>query len=976
MKPKYDQNNGYLTPQASKRKSLSAFSKPKSGSKLQDGAAVGNLLNLDKNLVQNLLNDPIKRKLIVDIITSHKDQIDDYKKTHGLEGVSKLHKVQTKPICESPTALFRRRALEQKERAASRNESDSQSTNSRPSSALSGASLVPSPVPFNKILDGVIAFVEVQTNGNDRSQGVKIRIKEMGATVRDQFTKDVTHVIFKDGFFTTYKKAQLMKAHIVSVLWIEACRNEGFRVPEKKYPAIGPDIIDSNASVLCSQMQKEYEEVIRDELNKSFTTGTPLPTKQDLINKRRTMMTQPLLSQEFPSSQDFEVSNIFRKSRRTLGPLFTHNGQSRWDSSDDDDSDVRVVINGIVTELKDTSKSSDENVIDSSCMDLTELHGTVVSHTNRTPKEKENVRPCPATTNLDRSKSSVSSYVTAVDADSQKGSPTISGIKILSKNVCSPRVDPPNECVSTAMSTLRISDKTKTTSTTMSSLRVSFDSKEAQARHDEFVTVRKKSVQNEQVSGCSPPKKNKTDSDVTPSGLLGSGNVDTTEKDVEVNVKSGEQVTNRLDKIKSKKSDKITESDEAHKMPITTNNLTDRPIRTRKSVYNRIHKQTKLVSDDESSDKNHEQTTDKQTPGHKDNLNPHQRTKPKTTRKSIYTKVGTQIKPILDKEITDDLKDPNIDKDSSNCDQRGKPKGARKNLYSDNNTCKEKQNKRVSKSERIMMEDNSTGESADEKQSSGPINSAKKKMRKLFNPDDILECEGEVFDDQEREKMRELARKKKTDGVFVRPTYINVKSNILVSQKAKEYLNKQNVNIDDVLSKLTDSDSDDKSTKKQNKQATKEKGDFDDKFSPTKGVFAKTPSRKSVRLSQKPRLTFAMSSESEEVSPPKPTSSRRKTLRRTTLTTSFKKLSSANRTTSESSDVSPAKSVAPRRKTLGKMTQMTPKNPTSSSASKTDPFNRRSTLEFQPKDQMNSTRRLKIDKLQKPTVSHLYKVTF
>nr|CAI5819190.1 unnamed protein product [Callosobruchus analis] len=919
MKPKYDQNNGYLTPQASKRKSLSAFSKPKSGSKLQDGAAVGNLLNLDKNLVQNLLNDPIKRKLIVDIITSHKDQIDDYKKTHGLEGVSKLHKVQTKPICESPTALFRRRALEQKERAASRNESDSQSTNSRPSSALSGASLVPSPVPFNKILDGVIAFVEVQTNGNDRSQGVKIRIKEMGATVRDQFTKDVTHVIFKDGFFTTYKKAQLMKAHIVSVLWIEACRNEGFRVPEKKYPAIGPDIIDSNASVLCSQMQKEYEEVIRDELNKSFTTGTPLPTKQDLINKRRTMMTQPLLSQEFPSSQDFEVSNIFRKSRRTLGPLFTHNGQSRWDSSDDDDSDVRVVINGIVTELKDTSKSSDENVIDSSCMDLTELHGTVVSHTNRTPKEKENVRPCPATTNLDRSKSSVSSYVTAVDADSQKGSPTISGIKILSKNVCSPRVDPPNECVSTAMSTLRISDKTKTTSTTMSSLRVSFDSKEAQARHDEFVTVRKKSVQNEQVSGCSPPKKNKTDSDVTPSGLLGSGNVDTTEKDVEVNVKSGEQVTNRI---------------------ISFFN-----------VY-------------------------KQTPGHKDNLNPHQRTKPKTTRKSIYTKVGTQIKPILDKEITDDLKDPNIDKDSSNCDQRGKPKGARKNLYSDNNTCKEKQNKRVSKSERIMMEDNSTGESADEKQSSGPINSAKKKMRKLFNPDDILECEGEVFDDQEREKMRELARKKKTDGVFVRPTYINVKSNILVSQKAKEYLNKQNVNIDDVLSKLTDSDSDDKSTKKQNKQATKEKGDFDDKFSPTKGVFAKTPSRKSVRLSQKPRLTFAMSSESEEVSPPKPTSSRRKTLRRTTLTTSFKKLSSANRTTSESSDVSPAKSVAPRRKTLGKMTQMTPKNPTSSSASKTDPFNRRSTLEFQPKDQMNSTRRLKIDKLQKPTVSHLYKVTF
>nr|CAH7745175.1 unnamed protein product [Callosobruchus chinensis] len=863
MKPKFDQNNGYLTPQASKRKSLGALSsKPMSGSKLQDGAGVGNLLNLDQNLVQNLLNDPIKRKLIVDIITSHKDQIDEYKKTRGLEGVPKLHKVQTRPICESPTALFRRRALEQKERASSRNDSDSHSSNSRPNSALSGASAVPSPLPFNKILDGVIAFVEVQTNGNDRSQGVKIRLKEMGATVRDQFTKDVTHLIFKDGFFTTYKKAQLIKAYIVSVLWIEACRNEGFIVPEKKYPAIGPDIYDSNASALCSQMQKEYEEVIRDELNKSFTTGTPLPTKQDLINKRRTMMTQSAsktFSQEFPSSQDLEVSDIFQKARRTLGPIFTHNGQSRRDSSDDDD--LRVVINGPVTKRKDISLSSDENVIDSSCMDLTGLHGTVITNASRTPKEKENVHPAPATPNLDRSKSSTSS---------QKGSPTIrntSVIKILSKNVCSPRVDLPTECVSSSMSTLRISDKTKMASTTMSSLRVSSDSKaaEGQQRLDDFVTVRKKSGRNGGEAECSPPKKGKSDSDITPSGLLDSGDVGAANTDVEAITQNKEQDKTK-DRRKSKKPDKATESD------------------------------------NESTDQQNEPTKNKETP--KDNA------KPKRTRKSIYNKIDIQIKPILD----DEKNEPNTDKrtsspkNNSNFDQTGKPKGARKSLFPDDHkksvpraagASKEKQNvpKPQGVESSIMTSDNSTGESADEKQFAVPINSTKKKVRKLFNPDDIPGCEGDVFDDQEREKMRELARTKKTDGVFIRPMYVNGKSNILISQKAKDYMDQQKLDIDDVLNKQTDSDSDHKASKKKKKQATKEKVDFDDRFSPTKGVFAKKEepksSRKSVRLSRKPRLNHPTDSESEEVSPPKRTTSRRKTLGSITQTTSFRKPSSA-----------------------------------------------------------------------------------
>ncbi|CAH1986063.1 unnamed protein product [Acanthoscelides obtectus] len=909
MKPKINQGNGYLTPQASRRKSLGALgaSKAKSSSKLQNGSPTGSLLNLDEGLVRKLLDDPIKRQLIVDLIVAHKDQIDEYKKAHAIEG---LRKVQAKPTCESPTALFRRRLMEQKERPISRNESDSaSSSSSRPNSAMSGASVVPSPVPLCKVLEGVIAYVEVQTNGNDRSQGVKIRIKEMGAIVRDQFTKDITHVIFKDGFFTTYKKAQLIKAHIVSVLWIEACRNEGIRVPEKKYPAIGPDIHDFNTSALCSQMQKEYEEVIRDELNKSFSTGAPLPSKQDLINRRRTLMTPTVtktFSQELPSSQDFEVAEIFRKSRRTLGPLYTHNQRSSQGSSDAD-SDLGAVVNGPVTKRKDVSHSrrfdTSDDVIDSSCMDLTELHGTVID--SNTNLAKENVQP-PV---VDTIKSPASSYKTAVDSPSVKNT---SSIKILSKNVCSPRIEIPNE-VSSAMSALQISDKSKTTSTTMSSLRVSSDSKvaEVQPRHGEYVTMRKKPAQIKGAPECSPPKKNKMgteDSDRTVSGLVKSSE-ENVETEIGGKLQSSKQLDKFKDRRKSKKPDKATEPAGEVAKPKNT---------TRKSVLKAVDKQIEPAVNDKNTYSNQPQfdkpshirkslfpTDVEHLSSNKAKANTLPREKPKISRKSVKPK-----------------------KPSINLENDVEPNGVRRSLFTTTSIT-----------------------SPGEKQAKDQLNSGKKKFRKLYNPDDVLLCDEDVCDERERERLREEAKKKKTDGVFIRPMCISLKPNVFVSEKAKEYMDQQNTDIDDVLNKHTDSDSDHKSAKKRTKKkqvTQKRQVVYDDRFSLTKGIFAKkddaddenkekpTPSRKSVRLSLKPRKTFN---------------------------------SDHSISTDTESEKTPAKKPEtphPKSTPARRGTQITPK--TQPKIDIKTPVNRRSTLEFQPKDQMNTARRLKIDKLQMPTI--------
>ncbi|XP_059101015.1 microcephalin isoform X2 [Peromyscus eremicus] len=60
----------------------------------------------------------------------------------------------------------------------------------------------------------------------------------MGAKVSKTFNKQVTHVIFKDGYQSTWDKAQKTGAKLVSVLWVEKCRMAGAHVDESLFPAV------------------------------------------------------------------------------------------------------------------------------------------------------------------------------------------------------------------------------------------------------------------------------------------------------------------------------------------------------------------------------------------------------------------------------------------------------------------------------------------------------------------------------------------------------------------------------------------------------------------------------------------------------------------------------------------------------------------------------------------------------------------
>ncbi|XP_009459641.1 PREDICTED: microcephalin [Nipponia nippon] len=87
---------------------------------------------------------------------------------------------------------------------------------------------------------GISAFVEVWSSNRTEnySKTFEQQLLDMGAKVSKTLNKHVTHVVFKDGRLTTWRKAQKMGVKIVSVLWVEKCRETGVHVDESLFPAV------------------------------------------------------------------------------------------------------------------------------------------------------------------------------------------------------------------------------------------------------------------------------------------------------------------------------------------------------------------------------------------------------------------------------------------------------------------------------------------------------------------------------------------------------------------------------------------------------------------------------------------------------------------------------------------------------------------------------------------------------------------
>ncbi|XP_052429235.1 microcephalin isoform X1 [Carassius gibelio] len=88
-------------------------------------------------------------------------------------------------------------------------------------------------------LKDVVAYVDVWSASkmDDYSDPFIQQLQDMGAEVSKTFTKQVTHVVFKHGRPSTWKKAQKIGARIVSVHWVARCKEINERVDENLFPA-------------------------------------------------------------------------------------------------------------------------------------------------------------------------------------------------------------------------------------------------------------------------------------------------------------------------------------------------------------------------------------------------------------------------------------------------------------------------------------------------------------------------------------------------------------------------------------------------------------------------------------------------------------------------------------------------------------------------------------------------------------------
>ncbi|XP_032072460.1 microcephalin [Thamnophis elegans] len=93
------------------------------------------------------------------------------------------------------------------------------------------------------VLAGVVAYVEVWSSSRTEnySKAFTQQLLDMGAKISKTLNKQVTHVIFKDGFLSTWNRAQKAGIKLVSVLWVEKCREVGMHIDESLYPAINTD---------------------------------------------------------------------------------------------------------------------------------------------------------------------------------------------------------------------------------------------------------------------------------------------------------------------------------------------------------------------------------------------------------------------------------------------------------------------------------------------------------------------------------------------------------------------------------------------------------------------------------------------------------------------------------------------------------------------------------------------------------------
>lgn len=91
----------------------------------------------------------------------------------------------------------------------------------------------------HQILEGLVLFVDYKIDNDRSATSINERLISMGAKVEKTFNRKVTHVMFCDGYRSTYKKSVERNIPLVSARWMEYSYSAKKMLDPADYPPVG-----------------------------------------------------------------------------------------------------------------------------------------------------------------------------------------------------------------------------------------------------------------------------------------------------------------------------------------------------------------------------------------------------------------------------------------------------------------------------------------------------------------------------------------------------------------------------------------------------------------------------------------------------------------------------------------------------------------------------------------------------------------
>ncbi|XP_064626237.1 uncharacterized protein LOC135486956 [Lineus longissimus] len=199
-----------------------------------------------------------------------------------------------------------------------------------------------------RILKDVVVFVDVRTGADNRSAAVALQLEKLGAQVEKKLTKNVTHIVFKDGRKNTIQIALKRKLKLVTVLWVDSCRQNQEHVSEGLFPvaASGQNLTPmfGRLKKMKSMQPKDFEEELRNSAGRAQRTIKRRENKMKKLAWRNLFTDDsqpdeeviPFISTRIPATPPFMLAKCeqLRRERAEREALAKNSGMDSIDESD------------------------------------------------------------------------------------------------------------------------------------------------------------------------------------------------------------------------------------------------------------------------------------------------------------------------------------------------------------------------------------------------------------------------------------------------------------------------------------------------------------------------------------------------------------------------------------------------------------------------------------------------------------------